>query len=50
MDSISQRKLNFEKYARYVQILEKIRWANEFFRDHIKKISDTRSQPFWAEN
>jgi len=32
------KKLSFEKYARYAQILEKTRWANEFSWDHIKKI------------
>jgi CRP/FNR family cyclic AMP-dependent transcriptional regulator len=34
----SERKLTFEKYARYAQILEKTKWANEFSWDHIKKI------------
>ena len=33
-----QPKLNLEKYAKYAQILEKTKWANDFSWDHIKKI------------
>ena len=34
----SQQKLNAEKYAKYAQILEKTKWANDFSWNHIKKI------------
>ncbi|MDD9304963.1 MAG: cyclic nucleotide-binding domain-containing protein [Desulfobacter sp.] len=30
--------MNAEKYAKYAQILEKTKWANEFSWNHIKKI------------
>ena len=33
-----EAKLNFEKYAKYAQILEKTRWADEFSWENIRKI------------
>ncbi len=34
----AHKKLNAEKYAKYAQILEKTKWANDLSWDHIKKI------------
>lgn len=34
----SNEKLDFEKYARYAQILEKTKWASEFSWDNIRHI------------
>ena len=34
----AHQRLNAEKYAKYAQILEKTKWANEFSWNHIKKI------------
>ncbi len=34
----SPKKLDYEKYVKYAQILEKTKWASEFSWDHIRKI------------
>ncbi len=34
----NSKKVNAEKYAKYAQILEKTKWANDLSWDHIKKI------------
>ncbi len=34
----SPEKLDYEKYVKYAQILEKTKWASEFSWDHIRKI------------
>ncbi|CCK80041.1 cyclic nucleotide-binding domain-containing protein [Desulfobacula toluolica] len=33
-----EKKIDYEKYVRYAQILEKTKWANEFSWDHIRTI------------
>ncbi len=38
MNKPSEKKLDYEKYVKYAQILEKTKWANEFSWDEIKKI------------
>ncbi|MCG8685424.1 MAG: cyclic nucleotide-binding domain-containing protein [Desulfobacterales bacterium] len=38
MRAKSHQKLNAEKYAKYAQILEKTKWANDFSWNQIKKI------------
>ncbi len=38
MAGTPKKKLDFEKYAKYAQILEKTRWASEFSWDDIRKI------------
>ncbi|MBU1341982.1 MAG: cyclic nucleotide-binding domain-containing protein [Proteobacteria bacterium] len=38
MGNIPEKKIHFEKYAKYAQILEKTRWASEFSWDDIRKI------------
>ena len=34
----TKQKLDFERYAKYAQVLEKTKWASEFSWDHIRKI------------
>lgn len=38
MNDVSEGKLDYEKYAKYAQILEKTKWADEFSWDDIRKI------------
>ena len=38
MGKISEKKLHYEKYVKYAQILERTKWASEFSWDHIRKI------------
>lgn len=38
MPSLPKKRLTAEKYAKYAQVLEKTKWANEFSWKHIKKI------------
>ena len=38
MDKTNKKKLNFEKYVKYAQILEKTKWADEFSWDSIRTI------------
>lgn len=38
MEEISKPTIDYEKYVKYAQILEKTKWADEFSWDDIKKI------------
>jgi len=38
MKKIFEKKIHYEKYTKYAQILEKTKWADEFSWDHIRKI------------
>jgi CRP-like cAMP-binding protein len=38
MEKSSEQKIDFEKYAKYAQVLEKTKWADEFSWEDIRKI------------
>lgn len=38
MAGIPEAKMSYERYAKYAQILEKTKWADEFSWDNIRKI------------
>ncbi|SDU16771.1 cyclic nucleotide-binding domain-containing protein [Desulfobacula phenolica] len=38
MGNQTETKLDYEKYVKYAQILEKTKWSNEFSWDHIRTI------------
>ncbi|MCD4675216.1 MAG: cyclic nucleotide-binding domain-containing protein [Desulfobacula sp.] len=38
MTKTPEKKIHYEKYAKYAQILEKTKWANEFSWDNIRQI------------
>ncbi|MCD4718895.1 MAG: cyclic nucleotide-binding domain-containing protein [Desulfobacula sp.] len=38
MSKTPEKKIHYEKYVKYAQILEKTKWANEFSWDHIRNI------------
>ena len=38
MSKTPEKKIHYEKYVKYAQILEKTKWANEFSWNHIRRI------------